>query len=95
MLEAPVWFFPDFVVTDRRHSAAYLVFCFFGGVGNFLGNFVFSYRVAVGIARIQGFVFSFFLFLGGLVFAWEKLAEFCFCLTVFVCVCFCGFKNSI
>lgn len=61
MLDAPVWFFPDFVVTDRRHSAAYLVL-FFWGLGNFLGNFVFSYRVAVGIARLQGF-----LFLGGFV----------------------------
>jgi len=30
MLEAPVRFFPDFVVTDRRHSAAYLVW---GGGG--------------------------------------------------------------
>ncbi len=62
MLEAPVWFFPDFVVTDRRHSAAYLVFFWGRGFGNFFGNFVFSYRVAVGIARLQGFVFCFLFF---------------------------------
>lgn len=67
MLEAPVWFFPDFVGTDRRHSAAYLVWGGGGGRGveNFLGNIVFSYRVAVGIARLLGFVF--FPFLGGFV----------------------------
>ncbi len=62
------------------------------GVENFLGNIVFSYRVAVGIARLLGFVF--FLFWVGL-FCLGKAHWILFLFDGF-CVCvFCEFKNSI
>ncbi len=41
--------------------------------------------MAVGIVLLQGFVFFFF---GWVCFVWGKLTEFCFCLTVFLCVYF-------
>jgi hypothetical protein len=66
MLEAPVWVFPDFVVTDRRHSAAYLVLVFGGGGWEFPRKFCFLISGGSGYSSITRFCFFFFLFWVGL-----------------------------
>ncbi len=85
MLEAPVWFFPDFVVTDRRHSLVW-------GGGGGEGGWEFPRKYCFLISGGRGYSsiarFCFFSFFGWVCFVWEKLTEFFFCLTVFVCVFF-------